>query len=141
MARDPQRRTDTRDGDSRQPQKSVVDMSLWPCLESGHLLARGRAALRLPHLRRQNESKNDVNPARGDGQKIKKTLGGNNMKRRLLSIFLSLTMILSMVPSVWAADEMRQDDPAAQETETPAKPAMNGNCGADDSGDSVKSGR
>lgn len=60
------------------------------------------------------------------------------MKRRLLSIFLSLTMILSMVPSVWAADEMRQDDPAAQETETPAKPAMNGNCGADDSGDSVK---
>ena len=52
------------------------------------------------------------------------------MKRRLLSIFLSLTMILSMVPSVWAADEMRQDDPAAQETETPAKPAMNGNCGA-----------
>ena len=52
------------------------------------------------------------------------------MKRRLLSIFLSLTMILSMVPSVWAADEMQQDDPAAQETETPAKPAMNGNCGA-----------
>ena len=52
------------------------------------------------------------------------------MKRRLLSIFLSLTMILSMVPSVWAADEMQQDNPAAQETETPAKPAMNGNCGA-----------
>ena len=52
------------------------------------------------------------------------------MKRRLLSIFLSLTMILSMVPSVWAADEMQQADPAAQETETPAKPAMNGNCGA-----------
>ena len=52
------------------------------------------------------------------------------MKRRLLSIFLSLTMILSMVPSVWAADEMQQGDPAAQETETPAKPAMNGNCGA-----------
>lgn len=52
------------------------------------------------------------------------------MKRRLLSMFLSLTMILSMVPSVWAADEMQQDDPAAQETETPAKPAMNGTCGA-----------
>ena len=33
-------------------------------------------------------------------------------------------MILSMVPSVWAADEMRQDDPAAQETETPAKPEL-----------------
>lgn len=32
------------------------------------------------------------------------------MKRRLLSIFLSLTMILSMVPSVWAADETKQDD-------------------------------
>ena len=46
------------------------------------------------------------------------------MKRRLLSIFLSLTMILSMVPSVWAADEMQQDDPAAQETETPAKPEL-----------------
>lgn len=55
------------------------------------------------------------------------------MKRRLLSIFLSLTMILSMVPSVWAADETKQDDTddtAAQETKTPAKPAMNGNCGA-----------
>ena len=52
------------------------------------------------------------------------------MKRRLLSIFLSLTMILSMVPSVWAADETLQDDTEAQETETPAKPAMNGNCGA-----------
>ena len=46
------------------------------------------------------------------------------MKRRLLSIFLSLTMILSMVPSVWAADETQQDDPAAQETETPAEPEL-----------------
>ena len=56
------------------------------------------------------------------------------MKRRLLSIFLSLTMILSMVPSVWAADETQQDDTddtAAQETGTPAKPAMNGDCGAE----------
>ncbi len=60
------------------------------------------------------------------------------MKRRLLSIFLSLTMILSMVPSVWAADEMQQDDTEAQETETPAKPAMNGNCGAVGSEASVK---
>lgn len=33
-------------------------------------------------------------------------------------------MILSMVPSVWAADEMQQGDPAAQETETPAKPEL-----------------
>ena len=47
-------------------------------------------------------------------------------------------MILSMVPSVWAADEMQQDVPAAQETETPAKPAMNGNCGAEGSVDSVQ---
>ena len=63
------------------------------------------------------------------------------MKRRLLSIFLSLTMILSMVPSVWAADETQQDDTddtAAQETGTPAKPAMNGDCGAEGSADSVK---
>ena len=60
------------------------------------------------------------------------------MKRRLLSIFLSLTMILSMVPSVWAADEMQQDDTEAQETETPAKPAMKGNCGAVGSEASVK---
>ena len=57
------------------------------------------------------------------------------MKRRLLSIFLSLTMILSMVPSVWAAGEMQQDDTEAQETETPAKPAMNGNCGATEADD------
>ena len=33
-------------------------------------------------------------------------------------------MILSMVPSVWAADEMQQGDTAAQETETPAKPEL-----------------
>lgn len=57
------------------------------------------------------------------------------MKRRLLSIFLSLTMIFSMVPSVWAADEMQQNDTEAQETETPAKPAMNGNCGATEADD------
>ena len=77
-------------------------MSLWPCLESGYLLPRGRAALRLPRLRRQNESKNDVNPARGDGQKIKKTLGGNEMKRRILAILLSLTMMFTLVPTAWA---------------------------------------
>ena len=55
------------------------------------------------------------------------------MKRRLLSIFLSLTMILSMVPSVWAADETKQDDTddtAAQETKTPAESKMHGTCGA-----------
>ena len=47
-------------------------------------------------------------------------------------------MILSMVPSVWAADETQQDDTAAQEAETPSKPAMNGDCGAEGSADSVK---
>ena len=54
------------------------------------------------------------------------------MKRRLLSIFLSLTMILSMVPSVWAADETgeTQQDTEAQEQETTAKPEKSGNCGA-----------
>ncbi len=61
------------------------------------------------------------------------------MKRRLLSIFLSLTMILSMVPSVWAADETgeTQQDTEAQETETPAKSATFGDCGATDA-DTVK---
>lgn len=60
------------------------------------------------------------------------------MKRRLLSIFLSLTMILSMVPSVWAADETKQDDTddtAAQETKTPAESKMNGDCGATEADD------
>ena len=64
------------------------------------------------------------------------------MKRQLLSIFLSLTMILSMVPPVWAADETQQNeaaqDEAAQETETPAESKMSGDCGAADSEDSVK---
>ena len=49
-------------------------------------------------------------------------------------------MILSMVPSVWAADEMQQndtDDTAAQETKTPAESKMNGDCGATDA-DHVK---
>ena len=32
---------------------------------------------RLPRLRRENQA-NQVNPARGDGQKIKKTLGGKS---------------------------------------------------------------
>ena len=42
-------------------------------------------------------------------------------------------MILSMVPSVWAADETKQDDTddtAAQEPETPGESKMSGNCGA-----------
>ena len=52
------------------------------------------------------------------------------MKRRLLSIFLSLTMMFTLVPTAWAADEMQQDDTEAQETETPAESKMNGDCGA-----------
>ena len=49
---------------------------------------------------------NDVNPARGDGQKIKKTLGGNVMKRRLLASLLTLVMMLSLLPTAaLAADE------------------------------------
>ena len=70
VAREPQRRADTRDGHSWQPQKSVVAVLLRPCLESHHLLARGRAAMRLPRLRRENQAQNQVNPARGGGQKI-----------------------------------------------------------------------
>lgn len=71
-----------------------------------HLSNCGRAALRLPHLRRQNEMQNDVNPARGGGQKIKKTLGGNEMKRRLLASLLTLVMMLSLLPTaVWAVDD------------------------------------
>ena len=46
-------------------------------------------------------------------------------------------MILSMVPSVWAADETQQeqDDTAAQETKAPAESKMNGDCGATDADD------
>ena len=60
------------------------------------------------------------------------------MKQRILAILLSLTMMFTLVPTAWAADEMQQDDTEAQETETPAEPAMNGNCGAASSENSVK---
>ena len=70
VAREPQRRADTGDGDRGQPQKSVVAMLLRPCLESHHLLARGRAAVRLPRLRRKDQTQNQVNSAREGGQKI-----------------------------------------------------------------------
>ena len=60
VARDPQRRTDTGDGDRGQSQKGVVAVLLRPCLESHHLLARGRAAVRLSRLRRKNESREDI---------------------------------------------------------------------------------
>lgn len=41
-------------------QKGVVAVLLRPCLESHHLLARGRAAVRLSRLRRKNESREDI---------------------------------------------------------------------------------
>ena len=68
--RKPQRRADTGDGDRGKSQKGVVDMFIRPCPESHHLLARGRAAVRLPRLRRKDQTQNQVNPARGGGQKI-----------------------------------------------------------------------
>ena len=49
-------------------------------------------------------------------------------------------MILSMVPSVWAAGETgetQQDNTEEQEKETPAEPAKSGDCGATDA-DTVK---
>ena len=70
MARDPQRRADTGDGDRGQPQKSVVAVLLRPRVESRDLLPRRRAAVRLPRLRRKNQTQNQVNSARGGGQKI-----------------------------------------------------------------------
>ena len=70
VAREPQRRADTGDGDCRKPQKSVVTISLRPHVESGHLRPHRRAAKRLPRLRREDQTQNQVNPARGDEQKI-----------------------------------------------------------------------
>ena len=70
VARDPQRRADTGDGDRGQPQKSVVAVLLRPRVESRDLLPRRRAAVRLPRLRRKNQTQNQVNSARGGGQKI-----------------------------------------------------------------------
>ena len=70
VARNPQRCADTGDGDGGKSQKGVVDMSIRPRLESHHLLARGRAAVRLPRLRRENQAQNQVNSAREGGQKI-----------------------------------------------------------------------
>ena len=69
------------------------------------------------------------------------------MKRRLLAIFLSLTMIFTLVPTAWALSEEENQTPAPRETSENGEgaegsesvaPEMNGNCGADDSDDSVK---
>ena len=70
VAREPQRRADTGDGDRGQPQKSVVAVLLRPCVESRDLLPRRRAAVRLPRLRRKDQTQNQVNSAREGGQKI-----------------------------------------------------------------------
>ena len=117
VARITQRRADAGDGDCRKPQKSVVTMSLRPHVESGYLRPHRRAAKRLPRLRR--EDKKSVNPARGGGQKIKKTLGGNGMKRRLLASILSLVMMLSLLSTAVWAREMGSG--GSQETEDTAK--------------------
>ena len=69
------------------------------------------------------------------------------MKRRLLAIFLSLTMIFTLVPTAWALSEEGNQTPTPMETSEngggaegsgSVAPAMNGNCGAEDSADSVK---
>lgn len=67
------RDADTADGHGGQPEKGLVDVSAGARLEGCHLPANRREEMRLPRLRRQNESKNNVIPARGDGQKINKT--------------------------------------------------------------------
>ena len=64
---------------------------------------------------------NQVNPARGGGQKIDRLLGGNNMKRRLLASIMTLVMMLSLLPTaVWAANT--GDESATQETGDNAEP-------------------
>ena len=69
------------------------------------------------------------------------------MKRRLLSIFLSLTMMFTLVPTAWALSEEENRTPAPMETSENGEgtegsgsvaPEMSGNCGAVGSEDSVK---
>ena len=66
------------------------------------------------------------------------------MKRRLLSIFLSLTMMFTLVPTAWALSEEENRTPAPMETSENGEgtegsesvaPEMNGNCGATDADD------
>ena len=68
-----QRRADAGNGHARQQQKGLVAVLHGTRVEIGHLSAHRRAAMRLPRLRRKNQAQNQVNPARGDGQRIKKT--------------------------------------------------------------------
>ena len=70
------------------------------------------------------------------------------MKRRILSILLSLTMMFTLVPTAWAlSEEEKNRTPAPMETSENGEgaegsgsvaPAMNGNCSAVGSEDSVQ---
>ena len=69
------------------------------------------------------------------------------MKQRILAILLSLTMMFTLVPTAWALSEEENRTPAPMETSENGEgaersgsvvPEMNGNCGADDSEDSVQ---
>ena len=69
------------------------------------------------------------------------------MKRRLLSIFLSLTMMFTLVPTAWALSEEENRTPAPMETSENGEGAeesgsvaseMSGNCGAEGREDSVQ---
>ena len=69
------------------------------------------------------------------------------MKRRIFAILLSLTMMFTLVPTAWALSEEENRTPAPMETSENGEgtegsgsvaPAMNGNCGAVGSEDSVK---
>lgn len=69
------------------------------------------------------------------------------MKQRIFAILLSLTMMFTLVPTAWALSEEENRTPAPMETSENGEgtegsgsvaPAMNGNCGAVGSEDSVK---
>ena len=69
------------------------------------------------------------------------------MKQRILAILLSLTMMFTLVPTAWALSEEENRTPAPMATSENGEgaegsgsvaPEMNGNCGADDSEDSVQ---
>ena len=69
------------------------------------------------------------------------------MKQRILAILLSLTMMFTLVPTAWALSEEENRTPAPMATSENGEgaeesgsvaPEMYGNCGADDSEDSVQ---
>ena len=55
-----QRGADAGAGDGGQPEKGLVDVSAGARLEGCHLPANRREEMRLPRLRRQNESREDI---------------------------------------------------------------------------------